>query len=66
MASGRSYDAHSYPHDDNGGGYEDHNESYLTYFSGKCSKNHILCQGANNYPMGNGIDKEYITLYAPW
>ncbi|XP_075150478.1 beaten path Ic [Haematobia irritans] len=33
MASGRSYDAHSYPHDDNGGGYEDHNESYLTYFS---------------------------------
>ncbi|XP_073821859.1 beaten path Ic isoform X2 [Musca autumnalis] len=33
MASGRSYDAHSYPHDDNSVGYEDHNESYLTYFS---------------------------------
>ncbi|KAL9874512.1 beaten path Ic isoform 1-T1 [Glossina fuscipes fuscipes] len=36
MASGRSYDVHNYPYDPHGhgeGGYEDHNESYLTYYS---------------------------------
>lgn len=41
MASGRSYDVHNYPYDPHGrgeGGYEDHNESYLTYYSGKCYK----------------------------
>ncbi|XP_043070559.1 uncharacterized protein LOC6561644 isoform X1 [Drosophila grimshawi] len=41
MASGRSYDINNYPLDEHGnnngdrerGGYEDHNESYLTYYS---------------------------------
>ncbi|XP_070140941.1 uncharacterized protein beat-Ic isoform X2 [Drosophila kikkawai] len=38
MASGRSYDMNNYPLEENPngerGGYEDHNESYLTYYSG--------------------------------
>ncbi|XP_020810500.1 uncharacterized protein LOC110185834 [Drosophila serrata] len=37
MASGRSYDMNNYPLEENPngerGGYEDHNESYLTYYS---------------------------------
>ncbi|KAH8251262.1 hypothetical protein KR032_004643 [Drosophila birchii] len=37
MASGRSYDINNYPLEENPngerGGYEDHNESYLTYYS---------------------------------
>lgn len=46
MASGRSYDINNYPLDEHGNGiggeqdrergYEDHNESYLTYYSRKC------------------------------
>jgi len=39
MASGRSYDINNYPLEEhtNGerGGFEDHNESYLTYYSGE-------------------------------
>lgn len=47
MASGRSHDMHNYPYDPHGqgdggggshggsGGFEDHNESYLTYYSGE-------------------------------
>lgn len=45
MASGRSYDINNYPLDEHGNGigerdrergYEDHNESYLTYYSREC------------------------------
>lgn len=41
MASGRSHDMHNYPYDPHGpgegggNGFEDHNESYLTYYSGE-------------------------------
>ena len=47
MASGRSYDMNSYPYEHHGGGaggggsgdgFEDHNESYLTYYSGELFK----------------------------
>lgn len=45
MASGRSYDINNYPLEEHGNGigerdrergYEDHNESYLTYYSREC------------------------------
>lgn len=38
LASGRSYDMNAYPYEQqqsSGDGPEDHNESYLTYYSGQ-------------------------------
>lgn len=54
MASGRSYDINNYPLDEHGNGiggerdrergYEDHNESYLTYYSRKCWMVQEVCR----------------------